>query len=130
MFASLIALAANIGLNFLLVPFLGITGAAVSNTASMFLLVLFTFFISRKIYPIRYEYGRLIHQSTFFLALLLLSFLISIDSIGLALLLKAFLIACFPLTLYLTGFFNQAEINKIKGILRSNFPFKDNSLSS
>ena len=129
LFAASVSLVANIGANYLLIPHLGIMGAAISNLASLAIMVSITFFVSQRMYPIRYEFGRLLHQGGLFAGLLLICFHVSIDSIAFSLLFKMFMIACFPLLLYITGFFNRAEINRVKGILKSSFPFKSDSRS-
>lgn len=52
------AAGANIGLNFILIPPLGIVGAAISTLGAYFLLALLVFGISQRINPVRYKYTR------------------------------------------------------------------------
>ena len=51
--------AANIGLNFLLIPRFGIIGAAWANAAAYGLQAAIAFGLSQRFYPIAYEHGRL-----------------------------------------------------------------------
>jgi len=122
LYASILALGTSIACNLVLVPRLGIDGAAISNLASFLVMAVFTFFISRKVYPIAYETRRLVHQSAIFGTLLIASFAVSTSSLWLSFLLKILMIAGFPFLLFITGFFNPAEIRKIKGILKSRMP--------
>jgi O-antigen/teichoic acid export membrane protein len=58
--ASTIAAAiANIGLNYALIPRFGMMGAAWANAAAYALQAGLAFTFSQRVYPVRYEYGRL-----------------------------------------------------------------------
>ncbi|HHJ52024.1 MAG TPA: hypothetical protein ENJ89_02410, partial [Caldithrix abyssi] len=54
-----IAALVNVGSNFYLMPHYGIIGAAVATLLSYFVMALSIFLAVRKIYPVRYEYGRI-----------------------------------------------------------------------
>ena len=58
--ATAIAAAANIGLNFLLIPHYGIMGAAYANGIAYALQAVIAFFFSQRAYPVKYENGRLV----------------------------------------------------------------------
>jgi O-antigen/teichoic acid export membrane protein len=58
--ATAIAAAANIGLNFLLIPYHGIMGAAYANGIAYALQAAIAFFFSQRAYPVKYENGRLV----------------------------------------------------------------------
>ena len=59
--ASTIAAAvANIGLNYALIPRFGMIGAAWANAAAYALQAGLAFTFSQRVYPVRYEYGRVI----------------------------------------------------------------------
>jgi O-antigen/teichoic acid export membrane protein len=49
----------NLGLNFLLIPSLGRAGAAWSTTAAFAFLALGTALLSRRVYPVPYDFGKL-----------------------------------------------------------------------
>jgi O-antigen/teichoic acid export membrane protein len=57
--ATAIAAAANIGLNFALIPRFGIMGAAYANGLAYALQAAIAYHFSQRVYPIRYEFGRL-----------------------------------------------------------------------
>jgi O-antigen/teichoic acid export membrane protein len=57
--ATIASAAANVGLNFLLIPRYGIHGAAWANAAAYALQAALAFQFSQRFYPIHYEYARL-----------------------------------------------------------------------
>jgi O-antigen/teichoic acid export membrane protein len=57
--ATISAAAANVALNFLLIPQHGILGAAWANAAAYLLQAAVAFRLSQRFYPMAYEYGRL-----------------------------------------------------------------------
>lgn len=50
----------NIIVNYTLIPYLGMTGAALATLASYFVMALVLFFVMQKFYRIEYEYGKLL----------------------------------------------------------------------
>jgi O-antigen/teichoic acid export membrane protein len=54
-----LAAVANVGSNFYLMPHFGIMGAAVATLLSYVVMTLAIWLVNRRLYPIRYEYGRL-----------------------------------------------------------------------
>ena len=57
--ATMTAAAANVGLNYLLIPRYGIIGAAWANGAAYGVQAIMAFRFSQRFYPIPYEWGRL-----------------------------------------------------------------------
>ena len=57
--STAIGAAANLGLNFVLIPRFGIVGAAWANAATYALQSAIAFALSQRFYPIRYEHGRI-----------------------------------------------------------------------
>jgi O-antigen/teichoic acid export membrane protein len=55
-----IGAAANIGVNFLLIPVYGIMGAAIATLISYIVMALGLFIVSQKFYPIQYKYKKII----------------------------------------------------------------------
>ena len=53
------AAALNLGLNLVLIPRYGMTGAAWATVAAFFALAMATVAVGQRYYPVRYEYGRL-----------------------------------------------------------------------
>jgi len=101
----------NITLNFILIPAIGIMGAAVATAVSYFVMAGLMFLVSEKFYPIKYEYIRI-----FKIALITsLCFFIGYwDYAPYQPYLKIIIFLLFPFILKIAGFFNREEIEKIK----------------
>jgi len=108
----------NLLLNFLLIPKWGMMGAAISTILSYAILVIFSFFVSRRLYPIKYQWIRIIKLSIIFIILLLMGLIISFDSILISLAVKFIILLCFPILLILTHFFYKEEINRLQELFR------------
>jgi len=59
-YITVISALVNIGLNFIFIPKIGIMGAALSTAVSYFVMALLIFIVLQKIYPIKYEYLRIL----------------------------------------------------------------------
>jgi O-antigen/teichoic acid export membrane protein len=57
--STIAAAAANVGLNYALIPRYGMIGAAWANAAAYAVQAGLAFMFSQRVYPVRYEYGRL-----------------------------------------------------------------------
>jgi O-antigen/teichoic acid export membrane protein len=111
--------AVNLGLNYLLIPSYGMMGAAVATVISYLLLPIGSYFVSKRYYPIKYEWGRV---AKIFLAAGLVytgSLFIRNDSAIIAGLLKLLSLLGFPLLLFAFRFFKPEEIQKTKDIFRN-----------
>jgi O-antigen/teichoic acid export membrane protein len=107
--AALAALAANVALNLLLVPPLGIVGAGLALLASYLVVVALMYGFTQRLFPVPYEWGRLLRILAAAAALVLLGELF-VPTAGLAgFLLRAALLAAYPLALLAGGFFSAAE---------------------
>ncbi len=109
--------AANIVLNYLLIPRFGIAGAAWSTFLAYFFMAGLLFLVSRRVYPIAYEWPRLRKIAVVSGSLLLLSLFvpteISVVTIGT----KLLLLSSFPAALHLLGLFRADEISALKRLL-------------
>jgi O-antigen/teichoic acid export membrane protein len=108
-YAAALGALVNIGTNLLWIPRWGMRGAAFATLAAYASMALFLYFLGRKLYPIAYEWERLLH-----LAGLVFLILVFAHGMGLGvgeghLALRLSLLALFPAALYLTGFFNEEE---------------------
>jgi O-antigen/teichoic acid export membrane protein len=111
--------AVNLGLNYLLIPSYGMMGAAVATVISYLLLPIGSYFVSRRYYPIKYEWGRV---AKIFIAAALVfvgSLFIKNDSTIIAGLFKLLSLLGFPLLLFAFRFFKPEEIQKTKEIFRA-----------
>jgi O-antigen/teichoic acid export membrane protein len=108
----------NLGLNFLLIPSYGMMGAAMATLISYSMLPMGSYLVSRRFYPIKYEWGRI---SKIFLAAVLIylgSLYITNDSAIVSSLLKAMTLLAYPVLLYVFRFFKPEEIQKGKELIR------------
>jgi O-antigen/teichoic acid export membrane protein len=105
-------------LNFTLVPLIGYWGSAYSNLFSYFISALLLFLFSYKVYPILYEWKRILILFSIALSVYIVSSLVSscID-LYYALFIKLISLTLFIVILFLSGFFTKSEINRIKSLL-------------
>jgi O-antigen/teichoic acid export membrane protein len=107
----------NIGMNFLLIPYLGIYGAAITTVLSNYAMVQLFYIFSQKFYPIRFEFNRIF--ILFGTGILMLGGVLAIDSLlpwlWWVILLKVVLIIFYPFVLYMFNFFEPIEIDRLKG---------------
>jgi len=104
----------NIGLNILLIPIWGIKAAAINTFIGYGIMAIYILYIANKVYPIPYEYKRITIMTVVCLGLTFISNIAYTDLIIFNLLIKAGIFLSFPFILYMTGFFSQYELLKIK----------------
>ena len=110
--------ALNLGLNYLLIPTYGMMGAAIATVSSYLVLLIVAFFVSRRFYPVSYEWSRI---GRIFLAAGLVylgSMFITNDSPIIAGVLKALTLLGFPALLFAFKFFKPEEITGAKELLK------------
>ena len=56
---TIIGAVVNIGTNFVLIPVMGIMGAALATLAAYFVMAVIYFFVTQRFYKINYEYSKL-----------------------------------------------------------------------
>ena len=108
---------ANVGLNFLLIPRYGMTGAAVATVIAYALMSLTLVAVTRRFYPVNYEYKRLLHVV---LVIGIMFVVVFVIPGGQSFFVKAGLVFFYPIVIFLTGFFKPEESNAIKSLIRSN----------
>ena len=110
-----IAAIVNIGLNFAFIPTYGYQAAAWTTLIAYLISALVLYYFSQKVYPIKYEWSRLI-QILLISAIIYLPvhYLTSGLSIVPALSIKLLSLVFFVFILKLIGFFTIAEIKQIK----------------
>lgn len=108
----------NLGLNYLLIPGYGMMGAAVATVISYLLLPIGLFFLSRRYYPIRYEWSRVAKIFLAAVPVYVGSLFITNDSAIVAGLIKLVSLLGFPLLLFVFKFFKPEEIEKAKEMFR------------
>jgi O-antigen/teichoic acid export membrane protein len=116
-----IAAILNISLNFILIPYLNITGSAIATAVSYFVSAVFLNVIARKIRHIRYEWGRvlvIIFTSIVFWYLGLQAEISGNDYLILGI--RATLLLLYVLVLFFFKVFTRTEIISIKNIFARN----------
>ena len=109
----------NLGLNYLLIPSYGMMGAAVATLIAYLLLPVGSYFVSKRYYPIKYEWGRVAKIVVAAGLVYAGSLFIRNDSAIIAGLLKLLSLLGFPLLLFAFRFFKPEEIQKTKEIFRA-----------
>jgi len=108
-----ISLAVQVGLNLLLVPRIGMMGAALTTALSYLLMPIMAIAISRRFYKVRYEYGRIALTLLVAAGLYGLSLLVRIDSVYLSTLVHALIALSYPLLLWPLGFYRPDEKRRL-----------------
>jgi O-antigen/teichoic acid export membrane protein len=131
--ATVTAAAVNVGLNFLLIPRLGIVGAAWANGIAYAMQAGLGYVLSQRFYPIAYEWGRIVRiviaaSAAYVFAMLLPSIHIAADprstlaSVPDVLMRGATVVAIFGGLLALTGFFHAGELAALGALRRRGQP--------
>lgn len=107
--ATLAALAANIVLNLLLVPPLGIVGAGLALVASYVVVLALMYVFTQRLFPVPYQWGRLARVVLTAAVLVGLGELAMPTSGALGLLGRIALFVAYPLLLFASGFFTPGE---------------------
>lgn len=113
------AAAVNVGLNFILIPRIGILGAAVATAAAFGMLPFCGYLVSLRYYPVRYDFVRAVKVAVLGALYFAVSCYIDLTPWTLDASIKTLYLATFPFMLGLTGFFAPQEILFAKGALRS-----------
>jgi O-antigen/teichoic acid export membrane protein len=103
------ALAANIALNLILVPPLGIVGAGLALVASYVVVLALMYVFTQRLFPVPYEWGRLLRVLTVSTVLVGLGELLLPTEGFVGLVLRLLFALAYPLALLATGFFTPGE---------------------
>ncbi|MCW2988363.1 MAG: polysaccharide biosynthesis protein [Solirubrobacterales bacterium] len=107
--ATLAALTANVVLNLILVPPLGIVGAGLALVASYVVVLALMYGFTQRLFPVPYQWGRLA-RVVLAAAVLVGAGELLLPTVGaLGLLGRAALLAAYPLALFASGFFTPGE---------------------
>lgn len=107
--AALGALVVNVALNLILVPPLGIVGAGLALVASYLVVLGLMYAFTQRLFPVPYEWGRLLRVVLTVAAIVGLAELLVPTEGAAGFLLRAALLAAYPLALWATGFFSDEE---------------------
>ena len=121
--ATAIAAAANLSLNFALIPRFGIMGAAYANGIAYALQAVIAFAFSQRFYPIGYETGRLARIATAaVLAYLIASALPSMPPLAGVIVRGATVVAIMSAGLWIGGFLKPEELAVLDRVRRARAP--------
>src|SRR4051794_10800642 len=107
--AAIGALVVNVGLNLLLVPQLEIVGAALALVVSYLVVLGLMYVFTQRLFPVPYEWGRLLRVVFAVAAIVGIAELLVPTEGAIGLLLRAALLAAYPLALWASGFFSEEE---------------------
>jgi O-antigen/teichoic acid export membrane protein len=107
--ATLAALIANVVLNLLLVPPLGIVGAGLALVASYVVVLALMYVFTQRLFPVPHQWGRLARVVLTATLLVGAGELLMPTSGALGLLGRVALFAAYPLALFASGFFTPGE---------------------
>lgn len=108
----------NVLVNILLIPYLGIMGAALATLAAYFVMAVGLFFFSQKFYPIDYEFGKVMKIFLLIFSSCALYYYLYYN-VGLNILLKLFILFAFVLTLFLLKVIEKNEFISFAKLLIS-----------
>lgn len=110
----------NLGLNYWLIPRYGMYGAATATVLTFLFMNVSYFIYSQKLYPVKHDFARIFIIIGLSAVLFMISRLfISTENLFWDIPLKTLLILSFPVILWLTGFFNLKEKEKILHIFNT-----------
>ncbi len=115
LYCYLIALASNIGLNFIFIPFIGIYGAAFVNLISFIILNVTIYLYSKKNYYFKYEWMKIFYVVICYFIVVTPFFYFDFANRTLEILLKIIACVIFPFILYLMRFYEPIELASIRG---------------
>ena len=98
----------NIVLNFLLIPSLGIIGAAMATCISFILMAVFIFMVNRKIFPIKYEWKKILIITTATISIWIGTYQIPLSYFS-----KIGITILYPLIMFSTGIFRFNQLKRI-----------------
>ncbi|HET7589813.1 MAG TPA: oligosaccharide flippase family protein [Solirubrobacterales bacterium] len=107
--AAIAALVANVALNLVLVPAMGITGAGLALVASYLVVLALMYVFTQRLFPVPYEWGRVLRVVLAVAALVGLAELLVPTSGAGGLLIRAALFLAYPHVLLASGFFSASE---------------------
>ena len=116
--ATVAGTVANVALNLILIPPLGIVGAGIALAASYLIVVVVMYGVTQRLFPVPYEWGRLALLVAVTVAVVTAGeLLLPIDGLaGAASRVAAWL--ALPAILYAVGFLTQAERERLRELLR------------
>jgi len=104
--------------NYLFVPRYGLIGAATSNLAGFAVRVTLIYIVSQRLFPIPFEFRRLVIMFIVAVLLYSVSQAISFPSPYLTFIMRTSIVAFFPVVLFLFKFYHEGELEFARKMLR------------
>lgn len=105
----------HLGLNFFIIPLLGVSGAAIASAFSQSIFLVAVLHYAQKYYPIPYEYKRILLSLLLAVAIFLVGNQLTPISIWPRIILKLILLLIFPLLLWIFSFLKDDEKQWVNG---------------
>jgi O-antigen/teichoic acid export membrane protein len=112
--STAIAALVNLGLNILLIPYLGMEGAAITTAFTYFILFLGMKYFSRREYALDFEYMRMLKVLLVGIVVFILSYFVVPSTPYISIFLKIIGVAVFLGLLYISGFFSKEEVEFLR----------------
>lgn len=109
----------NLTLNILLIPYLGAEGAALASLLSQFAYFVGIYYFSNRLYPIKFEWKKIILMFVLGLLLVYSALLTNNMSLTIRLFVKTSALISFPLILYFFNFYEDVELQQIAKIWKN-----------
>lgn len=106
----------NVAVNFLLIPSLGMMGAAIATLVSYVVMAGVLYIVVQRFYPVHYEFGRLAKIAVSLVVVFSLFLLVRIERFQLGW--EFFLILLFCALMYRMKFFAPSELSALRGLFR------------
>ncbi|MCX5800819.1 MAG: oligosaccharide flippase family protein [Candidatus Eisenbacteria bacterium] len=118
-YSFMIAAGVNLVMNFMLVPRLGMMGAAISSVTTYGILNLLYFIVSQRFYYIAHEFRRIVLLFVTGIAVYVLGVVVTRDrGLAVSIAVKLALVLLYPALLHLLRFFTKEERAKMREILK------------
>ena len=106
-------------LNYLLIPRYGMMGAAWSTFISYGILAVLNLLVNQRFWHIPYEYMRILKLGVVWVLIYYTGLQISNLNVILSIVLKLFLLACYPILLLVLRFFKPEELRKFSQVVQA-----------
>lgn len=116
-FITVIGAIFNLFLNYVLIPPLGMIGAAIATALSYLLLPVIEYPVVQRLYPVTYEWGRLFKLALISTGIYCIGIILKTKSVWINIGIDSVFILIWCLALYLCKFFTQAEILIVQATL-------------
>ena len=117
-YINFVSAALNLGSNYLLIRTYGVVGAVWSTTLNFSFQAFLLYRVSHRLYPIRYDFGRISAFLLVAFAVFFASKMIASENPWITVPVKCILLAVYPSILILFGFIRHDETERIKEIYR------------